>query len=163
MQNYFNSNKLKINTLKTQIMLWGKFKPIPHTKLKVNIQNIPTKDIGAKIGANIGAKFGQNSSTITSERLLAPAELCRTSPCKIWLEVTSGKTSQLHPTFAFLIALPLSAPSSLPPTTMSIMQPFNTCWRETQINISVEKYLMECLTWMYVMRLGVLRPHSLQL
>ena len=39
-------------------------------------------------------------------------------------------------TLAFLIAFcwaALSAPSSLPPTTMSIMQPFSTCWRESEL------------------------------
>ena len=39
-------------------------------------------------------------------------------------------------TLAFLIAFcwaALSAPSSLPPTTMSIMHPFNTCWRESEL------------------------------
>ena len=40
----------------------------------------------------------------------------------------------IYRTLAFLIAFcwaALSVPSSLPPTTMSIMQPFNTCWRNS--------------------------------
>jgi len=47
MRIYFDANRLRINALKTQIMLWGEHKPLPPSKLKVNLVKLNTNNFGA--------------------------------------------------------------------------------------------------------------------